>query len=233
VNPAIGAAILAGLLLVGLLLYAVARSRAERAFFASYAEARGMTLIRGRSRLPERTPLLRRGKEHFSERSLLGPLGEGLEGTLALYTARERRHTRGRRGDTDYGRYTLGLVEVPECRRLSPELYCQPRRGFAGFEDRFRPAAQRVELESTVLASRYELFAGTGQDPVWLRRLFSPSFVAWLIEHPPPGFAFEYFDGMLCCYVPGHRETAAELDHVALATVIVAARLRDEATETS
>jgi hypothetical protein len=38
---------------------------------------------------------------------------------------------------------------------------------------------------------------------------------------------------MLCCYVPGHRETAAELDHLALATVVVAARLRDEAIETS
>lgn len=207
------------------------RSRAKRAFFTSYAATRGMTLIRGKSRLPERTPLLRRGEEHFSERSLLGPLGEGFEGTLALYTAREGRSTPGRRGDVDFGRYTLGLVEVPECRRLAAELYCQPRSGFAGFEDRFRPAAQRVELESTALASRYEIFAAIGQDPVWLRRLFSPSFVAWLIEHPPPGFAFEYFDGMLCCYVPGHRETAAELDHLALATVVVAARLRDEATE--
>lgn len=230
-DPASGAAILAGLLLAGLLLYSLARRRAKRAFFAGYAEMRGMTLIRGKSRLPERTPLLRRGAEHFSEHSLLGPLGEGFEGTLAVYTARERRSTPGRRGDTEYGRYTLGLVELPECRRLAPEVYCQPRRGFAGFEDRFRPAAQRVELESTVLASRYEIFAAVGQDPVWLRRLFSSSFVAWLIEHPPPGFAFEYFDGMLCCYVPGHRETAAELDHVALATVVVAARLRNEAAE--
>jgi hypothetical protein len=230
-DPLIAAAILAGLLLAGLLARRVARARADRTFFADYAEARGMTLIHGRSRLPERTPLLRRGKEHFSEHSLLGPLGEGFAGTLALYTARERRSTPGRRGDTEYGRYTLGLVEVPECRRLAPELFCQPRSGFAGFEDRFRPAAQRLELESTVLASRYEIFAAVGQDPIWLRRLFAPSFVAWLIDHPPPGFAFEYFDGMLCGYVPGHRKGAAELDHVALATVVVAARLRAEAAE--
>lgn len=230
-DPLIAAAILAGLALLGLVAVRVARSRARDAFFSAYAEQRGMTLIGGRSRLPERTPLLRRGREHFSERSMLGPLGEGFEGTLALYTAKERRRTRGRRGDVEYGSYTLGLVEVPECRRLAPELYCQPRAGFAGFEDRFRPAAQRVELESTVVASNYEIFAAVGQDPIWLRRLFSPTFVAWLGEHPPPGFAFEYFDGMLCCYVPGHRETAAELDHVALATVVVAERLRDEASE--
>jgi hypothetical protein len=36
---------------------------------------------------------------------------------------------------------------------------------------------------------------------------------------------------MLCCYVPGHRRSVAELDHVALTTVVVAARLRDEASE--
>jgi hypothetical protein len=228
-GPATGAAILTGILL----LFRLARSRAKRAFFADYAEARGLTLIRGRSRLPERTPLLRRGKEHFSEHSLLGPLGDGFQGTLALYTAKEGRRTHGRRGDVEYGRYTLGLVEVPECRALAPELYCQPRAGFAGFEDRFRPAAQRVELESIAVASSYEIFAAVGEDPIWLRRLFSPSFVAWLAEHPPPGFAFEYFDGMLCCYVPGHRESAVALDHVALATVVVAARLRAKALESS
>jgi hypothetical protein len=55
------------------------------------------------------------------------------------------------------GAAILGLVEVPECRRLAPELFCQPRSGFAGFEDRFQAAAQRVELEITVLASRYEI----------------------------------------------------------------------------
>jgi hypothetical protein len=77
VSPALAAALLAGLLLAGLLLSSLLRSRAKRAFFTAYADARGMTLIRGRSRLPERTPLLRRGKEHFSERSLLGQLGEG------------------------------------------------------------------------------------------------------------------------------------------------------------
>jgi hypothetical protein len=233
VDPLTGAAVLAGLALVGLLTFRAARSRAKNAFFAAYAEQRGMTLIHSKSRLPERTPLLRRGEEHFSERSMLGPLGDGLEGTLALYTARERRSTRGRRGDVEYGRYTLGLVEVPECRALAPELYCQPRAGSAGLEDRFRPSAQRVELESIAVASQYEIFAAAGQDPIWLRRLFSPTFVAWLAEHPPPGFAFEYFDGMLCCYVPGHRETAAELDHLALATVVVAERLRDEALEKS
>src|SRR5690348_8207739 len=33
---------------------------------------------------------------------------------------------------------------------------------------------------------------------VWLRELFSPSFIVFLLELAPKGFAFEYVEGTLC-----------------------------------
>jgi len=126
------------------------------------------------------------------------------------------------------------MVQVAECAALVPELYCQRKSGLRALEkleDVFRGSKQRIALESEALADRYEIFANEGQDQVWLRRLFSPTFVVWLGEEAPEKFAFELVDGMLCCYVKNHRKTAAELDTVLAATAAVAARLREESLE--
>ena len=81
------------------------------------------------------------------------------------------------------------------------------------------------------LTERYEVFVGPEQDQNWLRQLFSPSFIVWLAESAPEWFRFELVDGYLCCYVKGHRESAAELDALAEATATVARRLREESEE--
>ena len=235
VGPAIGAAGAVALLLIGVLVvFAIADNKAAHDFFEVYAQKRGMTLVHGRGRLPQATPLLRKGDDRYAERSLLGPLGEGLEGTLALYTYEEE--TRDSDGDkqTNYYRYTLGLVEVAECAELVPELYCQRKFGLRAlekFEDAFRTKKERVKLESEKLDKKYEIFAGKEQDANWLRQLFSPSFIVWLMDSAPDKFAFELVDGNLCCYVSGHKENAEDLDAVATATGAVARRLREEALE--
>ncbi|HEX8754569.1 MAG TPA: hypothetical protein VF731_14245, partial [Solirubrobacterales bacterium] len=131
---------------------------------------------------------------------------------------------------------TLGLIDVPECAAHVPELYCQQKFGFKAlekFEDAFRGKKERVKLESEALDDKYEIFATKQQDQVWLRRLFAPTFIVWLTESTPGKFAFELVDGTLCCYVSGHKESAAELDKIATASGAVAKRLRDEAGETS
>ncbi len=236
VGPAIGGAAALGSFLLSLaILFLIADSRAADAFFAIYAQQRGLALG-GKGPLPRATPLLRKGDERYAERTLSGRIGEGLDGTLALYTYEEE--TRDSDGDkqTSYYRYTLGLVEVPECAAHCPELYCQRKFGLRALEkleDAFRSKKERVKLESSALDERYEIFAAKEQDAVWLRRLFAPTFIVWLNEAAPEKFAFELVDGALCCYVSGHKESAAELDAVAVATATVARRLRDEATETS
>jgi hypothetical protein len=235
-HPLLGAAIAVGLVLIGLLIvFAIADSRAADAFFGAYAAERGYELG-GRSALPMVTPLLEKGDNRYAERTLSGPVGEGIEGILALFTYEEEsRDSKGNK-QTNYYHYTVCLIHLPESQPHIPELYCQRKFGFRaleGFEDLFRGRKERVKLESEVLDEKYEIFATKTQDAVWLRRLFSPTFIVWLTDSAPGKFAFELVDGNLCCYVSGHKENAGELDGVAAATTAVARRLREEAAETS
>lgn len=194
-----------------------------------------MSQVHGRGKLPPATPLLRKGDDRYTERTLLGPLAGGPEGTLALYTYEEESTDSDGNRQTNYYHYTVGLLEVPECVPHVPELYCQRKFGLRAlekFEDVFRRSKERVKLESEVLDEKYEIFSSAGQDAVWLRQLFAPTFIVWLTDSAPKKFAFELANGTLCCYVNGHKEDADELDAIAAATATVAKRLRDESGET-
>jgi hypothetical protein len=232
-GPALGgAAALAALLIALLVVFGIADSRAEEAFFETYAAQRGLTLG-GRESLPMSTPLLCRGTDRYARRTFAGALGDGVKGTLALYTYEETT-TSEKSTQTNYCNYTLGLVEIPQCAGHVPELYCQRKFGLRSLErleDAFRRSKQRVELESEALDERYEIFAGKEQDAVWLRELFSPTFIIWLTESAPKKFAFELVGGTLCCFVPGHKKRSEELDEVCAASATVARRLREEALE--
>lgn len=234
VGVAIGAAAALGAFFLGLLVvFGIAGSRAEGSFFETYAAQRGLTPA-GKSRMPPWTPLLRKGDDRYAERTLTGLIADGLDGVLALYTYEETSTDSEGRRHTNYYRYTLGLVEVAECADFVPELLCQRKFGLQALEkleDAFRGSKERVELESAALDERYEIFVGETQDQVWLRRLFSPTFVVWLGEEAPEKFAFELVDGNLCCYVKGHKKNAQDLDVVRDATAVVARRLREEALE--
>jgi hypothetical protein len=234
VGPAIGAAAAIAVLLVSVLIvFGIADSRAEEAFFQAYAQQHGLELG-GRAPLPSTTPLLRKGDDRYAERTLSGPFAEGVEGILALYTYEEESRDSDGNKETDYYRYTVGLVPVPECVAFVPELYCQRKfglRALEGFEDAFRGSKERVNLESTVMRDKYEIFASEDQDAIWLRRLFAPTFIVWLTESAPKKFAFELVGGTLCCYVSGHKKKAEELEEISLATAAVAKRLRDESLE--
>ncbi|HEV7483430.1 MAG TPA: hypothetical protein VGO13_10065 [Solirubrobacterales bacterium] len=216
-----------------LIAFGIADSRAEDAFFQAYAQQRGLELG-GRAPLPPTTPLLRKGDDRYAERTLSGPFAAGTEGILALYTYEEESRDSDGNRETNYYHYTVGLVPVPESVPLLPELYCQRKSGLRAlekFEDVFRRSKERVKLESEALDEKYEIFAGKGQDAVWLRRLFAPTFIVWLTDSAPKKFAFELVDGTLCCYVSGHKKKAEELDEIRAASAAVATRLREEAAE--
>jgi hypothetical protein len=234
IGPAIGGAAALAVFLIGLLVvFAIADSMAEAAFFETYAQQRGLALT-GRGQLPPATPLLRKGDDRYAERALSGPLADGVDGVLALYTYEDETTDSEGNRQTNYYHYTVGLVQVPECVAHVPELYCQRKFGLHALEkleDAFRHSKQRVKLESEALDERYEIFSGKGQDELWLRQLFAPSFIVWLTDSAPKKFAFELVDGTLCCYVNGHKKSAEDLDTIRAASAAVATRLRDEAME--
>jgi hypothetical protein len=233
-GAALGAAAAGAIFLLSLLIvFAIADSKAEDAFFEVYASQHGLTLS-GRGPLPAATPLLRKGDDRYAERALTGPLVDGVDGVLALYTYEDETTDSEGNRQTNYYRYTVGLVEVPECVAHVPELYCRRKSGLRSLEkleDAFR-STERVRLESAALEERYEIFSGSEQDQVWLRRLFSPTFIVWLGEEAPQKFAFELVGGTLCCFVNGHKKSAADLDLLRTASAAVARRLREEAQET-
>jgi hypothetical protein len=162
-----------------------------------------------------------------------GTLPGGAPGAIALYTYEEE--TRDSEGDTDtdYYNFTVVLHDIPAAAVKASDVYCQRRSGFRfmdSAEDVFR-RMQRLELESEALDKRYEVFYGAQDDQVWMRRLFSPSFIVWLTEKTPEDFAFEFSAGSLCVNVKGHCDNAAELDALCLAAGEVAERLATEAAE--
>jgi hypothetical protein len=233
-SPAAGGIAAAIVFVISLVVvFFMADSAAADAFFQVYADQRGLELG-GRTGLPGSTPLLRKGDERYAERTLKGKLAPGLKGTLALFTYEEE--TRDSKGNkqTSYYRYTICLTKLPRTVQFVPELYCQRKFGFRAlekFEDAFRGSKDRVTLESEALDDKFEIFANEKQDQNWLRQLFAPTFIVWLTDEAPDKFAFELVDGILCCYVSGHREDAASLDEMSAVSATVVRRLREESLE--
>ena len=222
---------LAALAIGFFIVYSIASSASEKAFFETYAGQRQMSLDPDGS-LPEATPLLRKGDEREADEVLTGPLGDGVDGTLALYTYTDVYYDKNGRQETDY-HFTLSMVDLPECVQFVPGLYCNRKSGFRfmeKMEDVFR-SKERVHLESEALEEHYEIFVDKGQDQNWLRQLFSPTFIVWLTDSAPEKFAFELESGELCCNVSGHKKDAAHLDGMREAAASVAQRIREESSE--
>jgi hypothetical protein len=223
--------LIAGPLITLAVVWFMASSRAEDAFFAAYAKERKLSRT-GSGQLPGSTPLLRKGDERQAEEILAGPLGDGTDGTVALYTYTEVYYDKNGRHETDY-HFTVAMTDLPECRERLPELYANRKFGFRVFEkleDVFR-SKERVELESEKLDTEYEIFAGKGQDQNFLRQLFSPTFIVWMSDEAPDKFAFELEGGVLCCNVKGHKMSAAELDVMRASAARIARRIREEVRE--
>jgi hypothetical protein len=220
--------VLLWLLIVGV----VAGQQAKKAFFSAYAAKRGLRMADDQG-LPGSTPLLRMGDERKADELLSGNLPGGLEGSIALYTYEEKNRGADGQQTTEYHHFTLVLANLPESRARVPALYCQRRFGFRfldGAEDVFREN-KRIELESERLDSRCEIFAAPASDDNWMRQLFSPTFVAFLAEDTPGGFAFEVENGMLCVNIKNHAKKASDLDRLCKDATTVATRLREEIAE--
>ena len=92
-------------------------------------------------------------------------------------------------------------------------------------------AMKPLPLESIDLNRRFSIRFGVSDDELWLRRLFIPSFIVWMSEHPPDGFCFQLWDGYLCGFVHGHLDNAEDLDSLCETTARISNRLLGEISE--
>lgn len=236
ISPVIGPiAFVVIFLIVLAVVFWIADNRAEDAFYDSYCSTHGLTRVED-PEIGGLTPLLRKGDEQKTDELFRGPLAPGIEGDLVLFTYTEVSYDdKGNRQESDYP-FTCIHVEMPQVVEHLPELRVQNKSGFKfleGVEDKFRFSHERITLESEAIRDRYEIFVLKDQDQVWVRRLFSPSFIVWLTEKPPHRFAFELEDGHLVAYVPKHKDDVEGLEEVTHFGTEVALRLLTEVAETS
>jgi len=221
--------------LIGLVVvWFIADHRAGKRFWEVYAETRGLKL-EGLTVLPRSTPFLQQGMDRYASPALTGELAPGVVGTIGLLTVKEPTVTSDGPDEKDVY-FTFAMAEPAASKPYMRELYCKGKFGMRSLEkveDAFRRNKQRVTLESDDLLERYEIFVAKGQDEVWTRRLFSPSFIVWLAERSPAEWGFELVDGTLVSFVPDRHEDAIGLDALAAATGRVAQRLLEESAQTT
>ncbi len=123
---------------------------------------------------------------------------------------------------------------MPKAKRFVPWMLCHrvEDEGLLGRAARALIGdGNRVDLGSAELDAHYKVYAAPGRDDVWFHELFSPSFIVFLIERAPKGFAFEYVEGTLCISQHGQQTLGDDLDGLCTTTVELVRRIRAEIAE--
>ncbi|MDQ3759603.1 MAG: hypothetical protein M3331_06655 [Actinomycetota bacterium] len=208
--------------------------------------ARENRLGRERNPLPAVTPLLLQPWGR-TDAHVFGAHPSGFNGRIGVFNfVRPARMylnvtmqliTRGWWSPSDGNRMLVALTQLPESRRTLPVLLCERKYGGAILDSVEETARglKRVRLESVELDRRYEVFTHPLQEPVWIRRLFSPSFVVWMTEELTQELSFEIFDGHLCVASPVKDEeklSVEEVERMSKLAHTLTERVRTELTET-
>ncbi|MGN6202649.1 MAG: hypothetical protein ACTHNY_09615, partial [Solirubrobacterales bacterium] len=169
------------------------------------------------------TPLLVEAEGAPVRPALRGSFGDGVEGIVGQHANKRNKTIRIHNTNT----------HVPTATEFAPRVFCI-RRGrstrddeFYGFEARH----SKLWTESTALNERFAVSTSPFQDPIWLRRLFSPSFVDWLRTAEPADFSFELAYGALLGSIEEDDPGATGLAALCDATAHVATRIREECEE--
>jgi hypothetical protein len=197
--------------------------------FAAYAAAHELT-VEPEGRLPRTTPLLAEGELRGVDALMRGWLGEYLEAQIAI-VSRAPGGPESREAEVDL---TVAVTHLPKAKRFVPWLLChrvEDEHLLGRAAERLIHGDDRLELESAELDERYRIYASPQRDEVWLRQLFSPSFIVFLLDLAPKGLAFEYVEGTLCVSQSGRLTLAEDIDGLRDATVELVARIRDEVRE--
>jgi hypothetical protein len=168
----------------------------------------------------ELTPGLVRGSRGAATEVASGALGEGLEGRVYHHVFADGIGAR---------RSTVVLTSVEGGLAFAPALVCRDRELLGATPAQLPTESwQGTELESAAFNRRYRLLTLAGQDPIYVRELFSPTMIAWLAHDVPAGFSFELNERHLAVLMPGHLE-GEELERLCALAAEVRRRLREEA----
>jgi hypothetical protein len=217
---------------------------AERDFFTIFAIAHDLSAPRPASIL-ELTPLLgagnRRSFDHWMTGELKTPHGTWPFGIGHLTARLVTEDAEGGVAELPGSgvRRTLVVVDMAPGITVLPSVYLRPRTGLV---DRVEGGdwlagrdCTRVELESTALSERCEIWCEHDADPLRVRQLFAPTLIDWLASHPLE-LGFELKAGTLVVHEAGHVDDHGGLvwlmdaaGHLAgvVATEIADARMAD------
>ncbi len=177
------------------------------------------------------TPLLARAEGLPLDSPVRGSLpggGEAVRGTLRFGGG----HAVGAESDETF-EFCVVITRVPESAPLIPRLFCRRARPRRGHRRAWASSSTTRSLwtESEALAARYEVATSPYQDENWMRQLFAPAFIDWLVTVPPASFAFELAYGDLVGSVEVGDASPEHLAALWDATGAVAERIRDECRE--
>lgn len=201
--------------------------------FAAYAAAHGLAM-EPEGRLPRTTPLLAEGELRSVEALMRGWLGTYLEAQIAIVSRDETTADPDGSETKGEAHFTVAVTHVPKAKRFVPWMFChraEDEHLLGRAAEELIHGNDRLELESAELDRCYRIYAAPEHDDVWLRELFSPSFIVFLIDLAPKGFAFEYVEGTLCVSQVGRLTLAEDIDGLRDAAVELVARIRAEIRE--
>jgi len=206
--------------------------KAANDFYWGFASSVGLDYANQTSLLTL-TPLLGAGSRRQVDQWMYGRLPGGLSGGIGqLVWERVEKDSDGTTSVKERNRFTVCVVDLDPSLPYFRGVYLHPRRGlFAPYSDWLgRTPVRTVEVESSQFVERYQLRAASDQEDLMLRRLFSPTVVSWLANHPlTPGF--ELKAGTLCVFVPRALEDAGNLTYLIDAARHLAGRVAGEVVE--
>jgi hypothetical protein len=219
------------LAVTGIAWFAADRAAANN-FYFEFASSVGLTYAH-QTDVITMTPLLGAGNRRHVEQWMYGRLPGGLSGGVGHFVwERIQRDSDGTTSVKERNRFTICVVDLDPSLPYFRGIYLHPRRGlFAPYSEWLgRTPVRTVEVESSQFVERYELRAASDQDDLLVRRLFQPSLVSWLANHPlAPGF--ELKAGTLCVFVPHPLEDAGNLTYLIDAARHLAGRVSGEVGE--
>jgi hypothetical protein len=189
----------------------------------AFIEAHRLETVAGDS-VRALTPMLVTGSRGSVPAAARGELARGFEGLLCQHLFAD---------GTTRRESTIVATQIAESVAYVPALVCRDRGEIGAAAPAQLPAERWAEtkLESEGFDRRYRLLTLAGQDPGWVRELFSPTLIAWLTDAAPPGLSFELNQGNFAVALPGRLDDRQQLERLAAAARELAARVRSEALE--